>query len=160
MQTASWTRTTGLVSISRISVNRNVFQKSLAPAALRQRSTSTINAEANNTGASKGGSITNSGKTAQPDSYQRIEAPVRNNDSADKGYAYDGKDISDRQNDIDRLLVDQDQPEEQTLPWDCGSISRCSEIQGCSTRDCQQQVSHAWCCCSTGSRVHNQQECV
>ncbi|KAL0020615.1 hypothetical protein WJX77_012416 [Trebouxia sp. C0004] len=87
MQTASWTRTTGLVSISRISVNRNVFQKSLAPAALRQRSTSTINAEANNTGASKGGSITNSGKTAQPDSYQRIEAPVRNNDSADKGYA-------------------------------------------------------------------------
>jgi hypothetical protein len=44
---------------------------------------------------------------------QRIEAPVRNNDSADKGYAYDGKDISDRQNDVDRLLVDQDQPEEQ-----------------------------------------------
>jgi len=44
---------------------------------------------------------------------QRIEAPVRNNDSADKGYAYDGKDISDRQTDVDRLLVDQNQPEEQ-----------------------------------------------
>ncbi len=44
---------------------------------------------------------------------QRIEAPVRNHDSADKGYAYEGKDISDRQSDVDRLLVDQDQPEEQ-----------------------------------------------
>ncbi len=44
---------------------------------------------------------------------QRIEAPVRNNDSADKGYAYEGKDISDRQSDVDRLLVDQNQPEEQ-----------------------------------------------
>ena len=44
---------------------------------------------------------------------QRIEAPVRDNDSADKGYAYDGKDISNRQSDVDRLLVDQNQPEEQ-----------------------------------------------
>lgn len=44
---------------------------------------------------------------------QRIEAPVRDNDSADKGYAYEGKDISDRQSDVDRLLVDQNQPEEQ-----------------------------------------------
>lgn len=38
--------------------------------ALRQRSTSTIHAEATNTGGSNGGSITNSGKTAQPDSYE------------------------------------------------------------------------------------------
>ncbi len=70
MLTASMTRTSGLVSTSRNSVNRNVFQKSLVPIALRQRSTSTIHAEANNTGGPKGGSITNSGKTAQPDSYE------------------------------------------------------------------------------------------
>ena len=46
---------------------------------------------------------------------QRIEAPVRDSDSADKSYAYDGKDISERQSDVDRLLVDQDQPEEQSF---------------------------------------------
>jgi len=74
MQTASMTRTSGLVSISRNSVNRNVFQKSLAPVALRQRSMSTVRADANNTGGSKGGSITNSGKTAQPDSYEVCKA--------------------------------------------------------------------------------------
>ncbi|DBA76268.1 hypothetical protein WJX77_003430 [Trebouxia sp. C0004] len=113
MQTSSIMRTSGLVSTSRHTVNRNLFQKSPAPVALRQRNTSTVRAEANNTGGSKGGSITNSGKTEKPDSYERIEAPVRNNDSADKGYAYDGKDISDRQTDVDRLLVDQNQPEEQ-----------------------------------------------
>ena len=44
---------------------------------------------------------------------QKIEAPVRNNNSADQNYAYDGKAIGDRQSDVDRLLVDQDQPEEQ-----------------------------------------------
>ena len=44
---------------------------------------------------------------------QRIEAPVRDNNSADKGYAYDGKDISERQTTEDRLMVDQNQPEEQ-----------------------------------------------
>ena len=74
MLTASMTHTSGLVSTSRNSVNRNVFQKSLAPMALRQRSTSTIHAEANNTGGSRGGSITNSGKTAQPDSYEVCKA--------------------------------------------------------------------------------------
>ena len=46
---------------------------------------------------------------------QRIEAPVRDNDSADKNYAYGGKDISERQSDVDRLLVDQDEPEEQSF---------------------------------------------
>ena len=44
---------------------------------------------------------------------QRIEAPVRDNNSADQNYAYGGKDIGDRQSDVDRLLVDKDQPEEQ-----------------------------------------------
>ncbi len=63
-------RTSGLVATSRQTVNRNVFQKSPAPVALRQRNTNTVRAEANNTGGSKGGSITNSGKTEQPDSYE------------------------------------------------------------------------------------------
>lgn len=44
---------------------------------------------------------------------QKIEAPVRGNDSADKSYAYDGKSIGDRQSDVDRLLVDQNEPEEK-----------------------------------------------
>ena len=44
---------------------------------------------------------------------QKIEAPVRSDDSADKSYAYGGKPIGDRQSDVDRLLVDQNEPEEQ-----------------------------------------------
>ena len=44
---------------------------------------------------------------------QKIEAPVRDDNSADKSYAYGGKSIGDRQSDIDRLLVDQDEPEEK-----------------------------------------------
>ncbi len=63
-------RTSGLVSTSRHIVNRSSFQKSPAPVALRQRNMSTVRAEANNTGGSKGGSITNSGNTEQPDSYE------------------------------------------------------------------------------------------
>ncbi len=63
-------RTSGLVSTSRHVVNRSSFKKNPAPVALRQRNTSTVRAEANNTGGSKGGSITNSGKTEQPDSYE------------------------------------------------------------------------------------------
>ena len=38
---------------------------------------------------------------------------MRNNDSADQNYAYGGKPIGDRQNDVDRLLVDRDEPEEK-----------------------------------------------
>ena len=44
---------------------------------------------------------------------QKIEAPVRDDNSADKSYAYGGKSIGDRQSDVDRLLVDQDEPEEK-----------------------------------------------
>ncbi len=44
---------------------------------------------------------------------QKIEAPVRDNDSADKSYAYDGKSIGDRQSDIDRLLVNRNGPQEK-----------------------------------------------
>ena len=44
---------------------------------------------------------------------QKIEAPVRDNNSADKSYAYGGKSIGDRQSDVDRLLVDRNEPEEQ-----------------------------------------------
>ena len=46
---------------------------------------------------------------------QKIEAPVRDNDSADKSYAYDGKSIGERQSDVDRLLVDQNEPEEKNF---------------------------------------------
>ena len=46
---------------------------------------------------------------------QKIEAPVRDDDSADKSYAYGGKPIGDRQNDVDRLLVDQNEPEEKSF---------------------------------------------
>lgn len=46
-------------------------------------------------------------------SPQKIEAPVRNDDSADRSYAYGGKPIGERQNDVDRLLVDRDEPEEK-----------------------------------------------
>lgn len=70
MQASSVMRSSGLVSTSRHIVNRSSFQKSPAPVALRQHNTSIIRAEANNTGGSKGGSITNSGKTEQPDSYE------------------------------------------------------------------------------------------
>ena len=66
MQAASMLRTPGLVSSSRYSVSRAVFQKSSAPLVLRQRYSTTTRAEADNTG----GSITNSGKTSKPDSYQ------------------------------------------------------------------------------------------
>ena len=44
---------------------------------------------------------------------QKIEAPVREGNSADKSYAYGGKSIGDRQSDVDRLLVDQNEPEEK-----------------------------------------------
>lgn len=44
---------------------------------------------------------------------QKIEAPVRGDNSADKAYAYGGKSIGDRQSDVDRLLVDQNEPEEK-----------------------------------------------
>ena len=40
---------------------------------------------------------------------------MRSNNSIDKGYAYGGKDISERQSDIDRSLVDGDQPKEQSI---------------------------------------------
>ena len=70
MQTSSVMRTSGLVSTGRHIVNRSSFQKSPATNALRHRNMSTVRAEANNTGGSKGGSITNSGKTEQPDSYE------------------------------------------------------------------------------------------
>lgn len=40
---------------------------------------------------------------------------MRNDNSADKSYAYDGKSIGDRQNDVDRLLVDQDEPAEKRI---------------------------------------------
>lgn len=46
---------------------------------------------------------------------QKIEAPVRGDDSADKSYAYGGKPIGDRQSDVDRLLVDQNEPEEKSF---------------------------------------------
>ena len=46
---------------------------------------------------------------------QKIEAPVRGEDSADKSYAYGGKSIGDRQSDVDRLLVDQNEPEEKSF---------------------------------------------
>ena len=48
-------------------------------------------------------------------SLQKIEAPVRDNDSADKSYAYGGKSIGDRQSDVDRLLVDRNEPEEKSF---------------------------------------------
>ena len=44
---------------------------------------------------------------------QKIEAPVRGDNSADKSYAYGGKSIGDRQSDVDRLLVDRNEPEEK-----------------------------------------------
>lgn len=40
---------------------------------------------------------------------------MRGKPSADQTYGYDGKPVSDRQSDVDRLLVDQDAPEEQRL---------------------------------------------
>ena len=46
---------------------------------------------------------------------QRIEAPVRGESSADQTYGYGGKPVSERQSDVDRLLVDQNQPEEQSF---------------------------------------------
>jgi len=91
------------------------LQRSFAPAALRQRVVGAVRAEADNTSADKGGSITNSGKTEKLDSYQRIEAPVRGESSADQTYGYGGKPVSERQSDVDRLLVDQNQPEEQSF---------------------------------------------
>ncbi|KAL3141793.1 hypothetical protein ABBQ32_004467 [Trebouxia sp. C0010 RCD-2024] len=107
MQTASMLRTTAPASASRC--HRPVVQAKLVPAALRRGRTVQTRAEADNTG----GSITNSGKTKGKDSYEKIEAPVRDDDSADKLYAYGGKPIGDRQNDVDRLLVDRNEPEEK-----------------------------------------------
>ena len=46
---------------------------------------------------------------------QKIEAPVRGENSADKSYAYGGKSIGDRQSDVDRLLVDRNEPEEKSF---------------------------------------------
>ncbi|KAL3161063.1 hypothetical protein ABBQ38_009446 [Trebouxia sp. C0009 RCD-2024] len=109
MQTASMLHTTALVSPSRQCSNHTCFQARLAPATLRQRRATLIRAEADNR------SITNSGQTKGKDSYEKIEAPVRNDNSADKSYAYDGKSIGDRQNDVDRLLVDQDEPAEKRI---------------------------------------------
>ncbi|KAL3141794.1 hypothetical protein ABBQ32_004468 [Trebouxia sp. C0010 RCD-2024] len=108
MQTASMLRTAAPSSSSRVCCNRTVFQTKPVPAIRRNRAT-LIRAEADNTG----GSITNSGQTKGKDSYEKIEAPVRNDDSADRSYAYGGKPIGERQNDVDRLLVDRDEPEEK-----------------------------------------------
>lgn len=102
-------RTTALVSSSRQSCDRTCFQARLAPAALRRHRATLIRAETDNR------SITNSGQINGKDSYEKIEAPVRNDNSADKSYAYDGKPIGDRQNDLDRLLVDQDEPAEKRI---------------------------------------------
>merc|ERR1712071_461975 len=108
MQTVSMLRTTAFVSSSLQLCNRTTF-RAIAPAAPRRLRTFSIRAEADNTG----GSITNSGQTKGKDSYEKIEAPVRGDDSADKSYVYGGKSIGDRQSDVDRLLVDQNEPEEQ-----------------------------------------------
>lgn len=40
---------------------------------------------------------------------------MRGGPSADQSYAYDGKPISQRQTDVDRLLVDQDEPQEKSF---------------------------------------------
>lgn len=93
--------------------NRASSQKSIAPAAVRQHTVSRVRAKSE--GDFTDLSITNSGKTAQPDSYERIEAPVRGESSADQTYGYEGKPVSERQSDVDRLLVDQDAPEEQRI---------------------------------------------
>jgi hypothetical protein len=55
-------------------------------------------------------SVINEGTTQNTDSYQRIEAPVRGKTIPDGG-----KPIAERQNDLDRLLVDQDAPQEQNF---------------------------------------------
>ena len=69
MQTINMTPSTGLTSSTRHSVNRTVFQgRALAP--LRQRTVRTVRAENENAG----GSITNSGKTKNPDSYEVLIA--------------------------------------------------------------------------------------
>ncbi|KAL3162850.1 hypothetical protein ABBQ32_009303 [Trebouxia sp. C0010 RCD-2024] len=109
MQTASMLHITALFSPSRQCCDRTCFQARLAPASLRRSRVACVRAEADNK------SITNSGQTKGKDSYEKIEAPVRNDNSADKSYAYDGKSIGDRQNDVDRLLVDQDEPAEKRI---------------------------------------------
>ena len=70
MQTTSMLRSSRLASTGQVAVNRNVFQKSSVPTAMPRRSIKIVRAEANNTGGDKGGSITNSGKTEQPDSFE------------------------------------------------------------------------------------------
>ena len=72
MQTASLMRTSGLVSTSQHSIHRTPVQKILAPTAvtLRQRGFK-IRAEADKSG----DSITNSGKTDRPDSYEVQRRP-------------------------------------------------------------------------------------
>lgn len=70
MQTTSMLRSSRLASTGQVAINRNVFQKSSVPTAMPRRSIKVVRAEANNTGGDKGGSITNSGKTEQPDSFE------------------------------------------------------------------------------------------
>ena len=40
---------------------------------------------------------------------------MRGESSSDQTYGYGGKPVSERQSDVDRLLVDQDAPEEQRI---------------------------------------------
>ncbi|KAK9815905.1 hypothetical protein WJX72_011680 [[Myrmecia] bisecta] len=54
--------------------------------------------------------VLNKGKTENQDSYQRIEEPVRGSTTPDGGPP-----IAERQNDLDRLLVDQDGPQERSI---------------------------------------------
>ena len=81
---------------------------------------------------------------------QRIEAPVRNNDSADKGYAYDGKDISDRQTDVDRLLVDQNQPEEQRFLGTAVAFPDALRFKGAAPEIVNSRYCYPASCCVTG----------
>ena len=86
---------------------------------------------------------------------QRIEAPVRNNDSADKGYAYDGKDISDRQTDVDRLLVDQNQPEEQRFLGTAVAFPDALRFKGAAPEIVNSRYCYSASCtndCMTGCR--------
>jgi hypothetical protein len=111
MQTALVSRASGLAALK--SVNRAqkpASSRNLAVRAAEQEPQSSRPAKNKDNFAQA--NVFNSGTTEKLDSYQLIEEPVRSNDLADKGF-YKNRPVAERQNDLDRQLVDVEGEEEK-----------------------------------------------
>lgn len=81
---------------------------------------------------------------------------MRGESSADQTYGYDGKPVSERQSDVDRLLVDQDAPEEQRILGTTVSFPDAFRFKGAAPEVINSRYGSNACIswCSSGMSAH------